>query len=84
MPLKLLVMLLAILQIKYLGSYLYKGINQASYCVSLLCHFDAKFQAWSSKLLSAAGRLIPIHHVLCSIPAHIIASSQLPKSILDD
>lgn len=35
-------MRLSTLPIKYLGSFLYKGINRADYCVSLLAHFDAK------------------------------------------
>lgn len=73
---------LASLPIKYLGSYLYKGINRAEYCASLLAHFDAKLNSWSTKLLSMAGRLTLIRHVLCSKPTHIIASSKLPQSVI--
>lgn len=73
-------MRLATLPIKYLGSYLYKGINQAAYCVPLLANFDAKLHFGSCKLLTTAGQLTLIRHVLRSMPSHIIASSRLPAS----
>lgn len=75
-------MRLASSPIKYLSSYLYKGINPAAYCDSLLDHFDARLNSWSSKLLSMAGRLTLIQHVLCTMPIHIIASSKLPHSVI--
>lgn len=70
---------LASLPIKYLGSFLYKGINRSKYCTPLINHFEAKSAAWSNKLLSMAGRVVLIKHVLSSMPTHIIASSRLPK-----
>lgn len=70
------------LPLKYLGSYLYKGINEASYCSNLLAHFDAKLSSWSTSFLSMAGRLTLIKHVLNTLPTHLIASSRLPKSII--
>lgn len=79
----LLGMRLSTLPIKYLGSLLYKGINRAAYCTSLIGHVDAALISWSSKFLSIAGRIILIRHVLYTMPLHIIASSQLPKSVLD-
>lgn len=69
--------------IKYLGSFLYKGINHPAYCTSLINHFDAAFNAWSSKLLSMAGRVVLNRHVLCSILLYIISSSRLPKRRVD-
>lgn len=71
------------LPIKYLESFLYKGINRANYCIPLLAHFDAKLNSWSSKLLSTTGRITLIRHVLGSMPLYIIASSRIPKSVMD-
>lgn len=71
------------LPIKYLGSYLYKGINKARYCSPLINHFDAKLSAWSTKLLSMVGRIILIKYVLNTIPTHLIASSKLPKGVIN-
>lgn len=70
------------LPIKYLGSYLYRGVNRASYCASLLQHFDSKLTGWASRLLSPGSRLILLKSVLTSIPLHILAASRLPKSII--
>lgn len=74
---------LTALPIKYLGSFLYKGISRAAYCTSLIDHVRTTLNSWSSKLLSMAGRVILIRHVLCSMPLHGIVSSRLPKSVLD-
>lgn len=74
---------LLMLPIKYFGSYLYKGINRATYCTSLIDHFDAMLNSWSLKLLSMAGRVTLLRHVLCTMPIHIIASSRLPKSLVN-
>lgn len=72
-------MRLSSLPIKYIGSFLYKGVNRADYCVSLLAHFNAKLNSCSSTLLSTTGRVVKIRHILSSMPLHIIASSKLQK-----
>lgn len=38
---------------------------------------------WQNKLLSHAGRLTLIKHVLASIPLHILAVSLLPSSTIN-
>lgn len=70
------------LPIKYLGSYLYRGINRACYCTTLLKHFDAKLTGWAHKLLTPGSRLVLLKTVLMSLPLHLLAAARLPKSFI--
>ena len=42
----------------------------------------SKLQGWQGKMLTMAGRMILIKHVLSSIPFHTIAATQPPSSII--
>lgn len=71
------------LSVKYLGSYLYRGVNRAIYCQSLLQHFDAKLSGWKRHLLTPRGRLVLLNSVRASLPLHLMAAARLTKSVIN-
>lgn len=75
-------MRLSSLPLRYLGSYLHKGINRARYCTSLLQHMDTRLHGWHTRLLEHAGRLVLLQSVIAALPLHILAAGGLPKSII--
>lgn len=50
------------LLVKYLGSYLHRGISRAQYCMPIIRHFEQYLQGWNYRILSQAGCLILIRH----------------------
>lgn len=70
------------LLIKYLGSYLHKGITRISHCTDLLSYIDRRLQSWQQRLLGVAGRVVLIKSVLSSLPLHLMAGTRLSKSII--
>lgn len=70
------------LPMKYLGSYLHKGITRTHHCHELLNHVDSKLNGWHAKLLCFAGRIVLIRPILLSIPLHVLAASSIPRSII--
>ncbi|VFQ82081.1 unnamed protein product [Cuscuta campestris] len=69
------------LPLNYLGATIGKGKLRKEDCKKIVQHFDAYLNTWYSKVLNQMGRLILIKHVLSSIPLHIVAVQQMPKSI---
>ncbi|VFQ76030.1 unnamed protein product [Cuscuta campestris] len=65
----------------YLGATIGKGKIKKEDCMKIILHFDAYLNTWHSKVLNQMGRLILIKHVLSSIPLHIVAVQQMPKSV---
>ncbi|VFQ91682.1 unnamed protein product [Cuscuta campestris] len=65
----------------YLGATIGKGKVKKEDCKKIVQHFDVYLNTWHSKVLNQMGRLILIKHVLSSIPLHIVAVQQMPKSI---
>lgn len=70
------------LPIKYMCSYLHRGINCARFYVLLLQHFDAKLSGWKRHLLTLGKRLVLIKSVLVSLSLHLIAAAMLPKTMI--
>ncbi|RAL49346.1 hypothetical protein DM860_012779 [Cuscuta australis] len=70
------------LPFKYLGVQIFRGINRAHYCQTLIDQFNNKLKGWQGRLLSHSGRLILLKHNLNSIPLHTLAVNKLPKSII--
>ncbi|RAL49252.1 hypothetical protein DM860_018125 [Cuscuta australis] len=66
---------------QYLGATIGKGKLKKEDCKRIVQHFEGYLNTWHSKVLNQMGRLILIKHVLSSIPLHILAVQQMPKSI---
>ncbi|VFQ73702.1 unnamed protein product [Cuscuta campestris] len=66
----------------YLGSVIVKGKLKKIHCQGLLQKFERRIAAWYSRKLNQMGRLILIKHVLSSIPLHILAVQEIPRSIV--
>ncbi|VFQ96159.1 unnamed protein product [Cuscuta campestris] len=66
----------------YLGSVIVKGKLRKIHCQGLLQKFERRIAAWYSRKLNQMGRLILIKHVLSSIPLHILAVQEIPRSIV--
>ena len=63
----------------YLGVPLFLGSSRHSYFSKLLDTIRTRLAGWKTKLLSFAGRLILVKHVLSSIPLHIALVIPLPS-----
>lgn len=48
----------------------------------IIDHIAERAKGWQSKLMSDAGRLVLIKHVLSSIPMHILSATSIPKTCL--
>ncbi|VFQ82120.1 unnamed protein product [Cuscuta campestris] len=66
----------------YLGSTVVRGKLRKAHCQALIQKFERRIAAWYSRKLNQMGRLILIKHVLSSIPLHILAVQELPKSVI--
>ena len=63
----------------YLGVPLFLGSSRHSYFTKLLDTIRTRLAGWKTKLLSFAGRLILVKHVLSSIPMHTALVIPLPS-----
>ena len=50
---------------------------------SVLTKVDARLAGWKSKCLSLAGRLTLIQATISAIPAYVMQSARLPRSLCD-
>lgn len=72
------------LPFKYLGCIVYKGRKKREYFQHLIDIVHKRLSGWMGKVLSPAGRLILIKHVLTAIPMHIMAVMEPPLAVLDE
>ena len=63
----------------YLGAPLFLGCARHSFFKRIIDFIRTRLAGWKSKLLSLAGGLILIKHVLSSIPIHISLIIPLPS-----
>ncbi|CAH9119548.1 unnamed protein product [Cuscuta europaea] len=70
------------LPLKYLGSYLHKGINRVTYYEDIIKKIDNKLSASKQKNLSQARRVILIKHVSNTIPIHFMVVDIFPKKVI--
>lgn len=68
----------AFLPAKYLGVPLFIGSPKAQYFESLKDTFRHRLAGWKCSMLSFAGRVILIKHVLQSLPIHILLVLPIP------
>jgi hypothetical protein len=66
----------------YLGAPIYKGRPKICYYNHTVDAVRRKLDGWKGKLLSKAGRLILIKHVLASMPIHCLSSQSIPVGVL--
>lgn len=50
----------------------------------LIDKFSSKLQMWKSNILSPAGRLVLVRTVLMALPIYYMATSNIPKSVLNE
>ncbi|KAL3502473.1 hypothetical protein ACH5RR_036922 [Cinchona calisaya] len=67
----------------YLGSPIILGRKKIQHFAGLVEKFQAKLSGWRHNRLSLGNRLIPIKHVLTSIPTHILTVLEPPKELLN-
>ncbi|XP_070017642.1 uncharacterized protein [Nicotiana sylvestris] len=65
-----------------LGAPIYLGRKKIEYFNDLFDKVGRKIQAWNGKLMSYGGKAILIKAVLYSIPMHILAATNPPKTTL--
>ncbi|XP_043696659.1 protein ACTIVITY OF BC1 COMPLEX KINASE 1, chloroplastic-like [Telopea speciosissima] len=70
------------LPITYLGAPLYAGRLKYFFSDDLIGKIRNKVAGWKGKLLFGGGRVTLVKHVLTSIPIHILATLELPKTVL--
>ncbi|XP_027171611.1 uncharacterized protein LOC113771199 [Coffea eugenioides] len=67
--------------VKYLGVPLSLGRSKAILFDGVIASVRAKLHHWSSRFLSAGGKLILIRHVLSSMPLYLLQVTKPPKGV---
>ncbi|XP_027124270.2 uncharacterized protein [Coffea arabica] len=67
--------------VKYLGVPLSLGRNKTVLFDGVIASVRAKLHHWSSRFLSAGGKLILIRHVLSSMPLYLLQVTKPPKGV---
>ncbi|XP_071933097.1 uncharacterized protein [Coffea arabica] len=67
--------------VKYLGVPLSLGRCKSVLFDGVIASVRAKLHHWSSRFLSAGGKLILIHHVLSSMPLYLLQVTKPPKGV---
>ncbi|KAL3687495.1 hypothetical protein R1sor_013804 [Riccia sorocarpa] len=70
--------------IKYLGFPIGWGISEEEQNEFVLNKLTKKLGNWKFRLLSFAGRLVALKHVIRSTPVHLIACLNLQKQMFDE
>ena len=65
----------------YLGAPLFFGSSKSFHFENLVDAFRSKLAGWKANVLSFAGRLILVKHVLAIIPLNIFLSTPCPKKV---
>lgn len=68
--------------LKYLDCMIFKGRSEVVHFQHLIQKVENRLSGWHSKLLSMAGRFLLIRYVLTSIPMHVFAALDPPKTII--
>ncbi|XP_027156871.1 uncharacterized protein LOC113758040 [Coffea eugenioides] len=67
--------------VKYLGVPLIRGRKKSIFFDGVFASVRAKLHHWSSRFLSAGGKLILLRHVLNSMPLYLLQVSKPPKGV---
>ena len=67
----------------YLGAPIARGRSRCVLFDNVIDKLRSRLQHWSSRMLSAGGKILLIRHVLSSIPSYLLQVLQPPKAVLN-
>ncbi|CAL1355157.1 unnamed protein product [Linum trigynum] len=69
---------------KYLGYPLGAKLNVISFWYPILLNYKKKLESWSSRYLSAGGRLVLLKSVLSNLSGYYFSLFKAPKKVIED